>query len=266
MSMPTPALSYLVCATPRSGSTLLCETLRASGVAGNPLEHFQHFRASGQARQPREYFTGLDDPEVLGLLSKLDPPRPDPEPSADWWARILAEGTGPNGVWGGKLMWGHMWDLLERAHDLDGVGAAADLDQTLRALFGDDLRLIYVTRPDKVEQAVSLWRAVQTQTWRAGRGVSSDDARYAFAGIDHLVGQLEEHDAQWRRWFEAHGRTPLQISYDDLAADPQTAIGAVLRHLGLPADDVPAPATERQGDARSRAWAQRYRTERAAAA
>jgi LPS sulfotransferase NodH len=30
-------LAYLVCATPRSGSTLLCEMLRETGQAGRPL-------------------------------------------------------------------------------------------------------------------------------------------------------------------------------------------------------------------------------------
>lgn len=266
MPASAPARSYLVVATPRSGSTLLCETLRASGVAGNPLEHFEVFRHSSQPRQPREYFEGVEDPEVLELLSPLDPPRPDPEPPAAWWARIRAQGTTANGVWGGKLMYNHVDDLLGRARELDAVPGDADLDAALRALLGDDLRLVYVTRPDKVAQAVSLWKAVQTQTWRAGRGTPSAQARYAFAGVDHLVGQLEEQDAAWRDWFAATGRAPHIVSYDALAADPAQTIGEVLRHLGLPADDVPAPATERQGDARSAAWADRYRREREDAA
>jgi LPS sulfotransferase NodH len=261
-----PDSAYLVVATPRSGSTLLCETLRATGVAGIPLEHFEVFRHSTQPRQPREYFEGVDDPAVLGHLSALDPPRPDPEPSAAWWARILADGTTPNGVWGGKLMWGHVGDLLGRAEELDEVPPSPDLDATLTALLGDGLRLVYVTRPDKVAQAVSLWRAVQTQTWRAGRGTPADQARYSFAGIDHLVAQLEDHDAAWRAWFAQTGRTPHTVVYDDLAADPPGVVGGVLRFLGLPDDDLPAPATERQGDARSLEWADRYRTEREAAA
>jgi LPS sulfotransferase NodH len=255
-----------VCATPRSGSTLLCETLRATGVAGHPLEHFETFRHSSQPRQPREYFDGIGDRGVLGLLSPLDPPRPDPEPSEDWWARIVHEGTTPNGVWGGKLMWGHVDDLLARAADLDGVPARAGLDATLRALLGDGLRLVFVTRPDKVAQAVSLWRAVQTQSWRAGRGVPSAEARYAFAGIDHLVALLEGHEAAWRRWFAEHGHAPHVVRYDDLAADPRATVAGVLRALGLPAGDVPAPVTRRQGDERSQDWAARYRAEREAAA
>jgi len=36
----TPHTSYLICATPRSGSFLLCETLKDTGLAGNPEEYF----------------------------------------------------------------------------------------------------------------------------------------------------------------------------------------------------------------------------------
>jgi trehalose 2-sulfotransferase len=264
LDAPAP---YLVIATPRSGSTLLCETLRATGVAGNPLEHFEVFRHSTQPRQPREYFAGVEDPAVLDLLSPLDPPAPDPEPSEAWWERIRAAGATPNGVWGGKLMWNHVDDLLDRARELPAVPDNADLDAGLTALFaGADLRLIRVTRPDRVAQAVSLWRAVQTQTWRAGRGTPAADARYAFAGIDHLVAQLDEQDQAWRDWLARTGRSAHEVVYDDLAADPRAVVGAVLRHLGLPDDDVPAPATERQGDGRSAEWADRYRRDKAAAA
>jgi LPS sulfotransferase NodH len=123
-----------------------------------------------------------------------------------------------------------------------------------------------VTRPDKVAQAVSLWKAVQTQSWRAGRSTPAAEARYSLAGIDHLVRQLEDQDQAWRDWFAVTGRTPHVVSYDELAADPAATIGDVLRFLGLPAGDVPAPATERQADARSAAWADRYRREHEAAA
>lgn len=261
-SLP-PRTAYLVCATPRSGSTLLCETLRATGVAGVPLEHFEIFRHSSQPRQPREYFDDAADPSVTERLAPLDAPRADPEPSGDWWARILREGTSANGVWGGKLMWNHVPDMLDRVRDLDGL-ADADLDGALRALLGDDLLLVRVTRADKVAQAVSLWRAVQTQNWRAGRERGADEAQYVFAGIDHLVRQLTEQDAAWRTWLDETGRHALDISYDELARDVAGTVGRVLAALGLPAEELPAPATRRQADERSEAWAERYRAERAA--
>ena len=37
----TPTQAYILCATPRSGSTLLCAHLRASGVAGHPQSLFR---------------------------------------------------------------------------------------------------------------------------------------------------------------------------------------------------------------------------------
>lgn len=33
-------LSYLICATPRTGSNFLCENLQAVGVAGRPDDYF----------------------------------------------------------------------------------------------------------------------------------------------------------------------------------------------------------------------------------
>ena len=71
--------AYLVCATPRSGSTLLCEMLRDTGLAGRPLEHFEILRHSSLPRQPREYFEDLPRPELLELLPPLEPSRPDRE-------------------------------------------------------------------------------------------------------------------------------------------------------------------------------------------
>jgi LPS sulfotransferase NodH len=256
-----PEKSYLVCATPRCGSTLLCELLRSTGVAGRPLEHFEVLRHSGVPRQPREYFEGMHDFRVLDRLASLRPPRPDRdrETPSEWWERILLDGTTPNGVWGGKLMWGHVDDLVARASALLD-NRDLDLDHALTALLGD-VDLVHVTRPDKVTQAVSLWRAVQTESWRAGARPSTECAAYVFEGIDHLRRQLEAHEAAWHRFFAHHGCPVYEVSYDDLSADPRGIASEVLRALELPATDVPDPDVRRQGDDRSAAWAERYRAE-----
>jgi LPS sulfotransferase NodH len=263
-----PATAYLVCATPRSGSTLLCETLRATGVAGSPREHFEVLRHSGLPRQPREYLAGLDDRGALEPLAPLRPAAPPPaEPAEAWWARIRRAGRSPNGVWGGKLMWGHVEDLVARARELDGL-RDADLADVLHALLGRDVRFVLVRRADKVAQAVSLWRAIQTQRWRAEASgpAPRERAEYRFAAIDHLVAQLEHDEAAWQRWFRAARLRPLHLPYEQLSAEPCATVAGVLHFLGLPADDVPAPALRHQRDARSRAWVRRYRLERRVAA
>src|SRR4051794_39995083 len=100
-SMSAIERAYLICATPRSGSTLLCELLKATGVAGRPEEYFETLRATGVPRQPRPYFEDVADPAVLDLLSPGEPV--EPETAFDPAAGRRA-GTTPNGVFGAKVI------------------------------------------------------------------------------------------------------------------------------------------------------------------
>ena len=70
-SAPVPSSSYLICATPRSGSTLLCEALKGTEVAGVPEEYFEALRHSGRPRRPQEYFIGAQDRTILRHLGEL---------------------------------------------------------------------------------------------------------------------------------------------------------------------------------------------------
>lgn len=267
--------AYLVCATPRSGSTLLCETLRQTGRAGRPLEHFEKLRHSSLPRQPREYLEGVRSPEALELLAPLQPGSPSAEPAEAWWARILAEGKTENGVWGGKLMWGHVEDFLSRARELPGL-TDANLETVLRTLLGDP-QMILVTRRDKVAQAVSLWRAVQTQAWRSegagdGKVASSGEGGakprslvYNFDAINHLAVQLERDERAWIDWFTHSRVRPIEVSYDELDVAPTDTVSRVLQALGLTNASVPGPPMARQRDELSSAWSERYLQERALA-
>ncbi len=257
----TPRHAYLVCATQRSGSTVLCETLRATAVAGLPLEHFELLRHSGRPRQPREWLAGPGAPDVSALLPPLEPPaNAAPESPRRWLERIVRDGSTANGVWGGKLMWDHVDDLVARARALDGL-AGADLDGVLDALLGDVL-LVHVRRQDAVAQAVSLWRALQTGSWRSETDRPGVQIVYDHDAIAYLAGLLERHDEAWLRWFEATGRRPLTLVYEQLRDDIPGAVAQVLDALGLPAVELPPPALSRQRDDISRAWARRFRAER----
>ena len=110
--------SYLVLASQRSGSTLLVESLRATGVAGEPQEFFQYLPTTSQSPQPREWFTGVEDKSILDLLDPLDEGKPDLAPAEIWRDYIRTVGRTPNGIWGGKLMWNQTPLLLQRAGGL----------------------------------------------------------------------------------------------------------------------------------------------------
>src|SRR4051795_8940354 len=209
MTMNLAHRSYLIAATPRSGSTLLCELLAATGVAGRPAEHFEDLQANGRPRQPREYFDGVGDPAVLELLAPTEPGAPvTPDASRRRCASALREGMTPNGVFATKVMWSYLPDLL---HGLQALPQCAGLRgaAALAAAF-PGLRHVQVLRRDKGAQGVSLWTAGQTAQWRdEGDGGGQHEPEYCFRGIDHLVGQLNAQGRAGERWVDRAGVVPV---------------------------------------------------------
>ena len=255
--MPTPS-AYLVLASQRSGSTLLVESLRATGVAGEPQEFFQYLPRTSMSPQPREWFAGVEDESILRLLDPLDEGKPDLAPPEIWRDYIRTVGRTPNGVWGGKLMWNQTPLLLDRAEglpDRSGTG----LLSAIRDVVGSDPVLVHVYRPDVISQAVSFWRAVQTRVWR-GRPDPVRDARaeYHAGAIAHVVAMLRAQEEAWRAWFSDEGIAPIDVSYPVLWRNLTEVVGTVLEALGLDPRLAPAPVLERQADHRSDDWVERY--------
>lgn len=263
--LPRPERSYLVCATPRSGSTLLCQALAETGVAGRPEEYFEARRRTGVPRSPRGYFRDYTDAEELPLPDER-PPGPDYSSLRDvgdyreHLAAALTNGIGPNGVFGAKLMWMHVKDFVVLARtlpELDGAGFA----EILTTLF-PSLDYVWVCRHDDVRQAVSLWRAIQTQAWRSGEGgAGAHTPEYHFGAIHHLVSKMRSDNDAWRSWFAGQSIEPLELPYEDIATDLPGAVRAVLGRLGVDAAgaELPQPPLRRQSDELSEEWIERYR-------
>jgi LPS sulfotransferase NodH len=264
-----PMLSYLVCATPRSGSTLLCHLLDQTGIAGHPEEYFEALRHSGLPRRPHEYFDPERHANIIERLAFREMPDSEPSPNALWhpdsydryldWA--LEQGTTPNGVFGAKLMWGYLGDFSDLLRGIDGL-AGLPLPEMLGRVF-PGLRYIQITRKDKFRQAISLWKAVQTQAWRkdaAGELTHSREPHFSFRAINYLVRLLTAHDASWDAYFLGLGIEPLKVTYEDLADDPEPVIRTILESFGVPAPEhltISAPRLQIQADSLSEEWLQR---------
>lgn len=253
--------AYLVLASQRSGSTLLVESLRATGVAGEPGEFFQYLPTTSQSPQPREWFRDVDDESILRLLDPLDQGKPDLAPADIWRDYVRAAGRTPNGVWGGKLMWNQTGLLLQRAGGLSN-SSGQGLMAAIHDVVGSDPLLIHVYRPDVVSQAVSFWRAVQTRVWR-GKPDPLRDARaeYHAGAIAHLVAMLRAQEDGWRAWFAEEGIEPMEVSYPMLSGNLTEVAANILEVLGQDPRLPPAPVLERQADRRSDEWIDRYRAD-----
>lgn len=244
--------AYVLCTAPRSGSTLFCSLLAATGIAGNPKSYFHEPSVESWAAELEL------SPARRG--SELDYLRSVVEAAID-------EGTNGTGLFGLRLQ-RHSFDFFMAQLALLHPGQMSDAER-FRAAFGRT-RFIHLTRADKVAQAVSCVKAQQTGLWhRAPDGSEIErlkahqDPVYDGAALRRCHDEMVEADRQWLAWFEREGIPPLRLTYDALAADPRAVLRQALRALGLDegAADGVAVGVARLADATNRDWAQRLRSE-----
>jgi len=271
-----PRQSFLICATPRSGSTFLCEALTNTGIAGNPKEYFEALKDTGLPRRPKEYFETLEHTEIselLGDYSRLDDEYAQPlfwdsSSYADYLVKVTEEGTTANGVFGAKVMWGYFGDFIT---NLWLIPSYKDLTvPDLMSTIFPNLQYIQVTRLDKVRQAVSLWKAIQTWTWKVeeDHSLSIDRAQlphrkltFHFEAIDHLVQQIVADEVSWQQYFESSGIQPFTVVYEQLTEAYEETLFKILQYLNIPIPENLVLAERRmkkQADGLSEEWVQQY--------
>jgi len=122
---------------------------------------------------------------------------------------------------------------------------------------------VWMRRDDTTRQAVSLWKALQTQQWRkdSDEDVGGRGLRFSFAAVDHLKLRIDEHNAAWRSFFEGCGMEPLEVLYEELVADYEGTVSWLLEGIGIPVPEgfaVEAPRMRRQSDELSEEWVRLY--------
>jgi LPS sulfotransferase NodH len=244
--------------------------LKGTGVAGRPEEFFEAVRDTGLPPHPGEYLMGLARTGA-GIRDDDTPPEAPAYSSLEGIAdyrkhlqRTFAWGTTDNGVFASKLMWNQVPELQALTEGIPEYRGLEPIDLLTR-LFGDPA-YVWVTRRDKVRQAVSLWKALQTRSWRDGSGRRPSELHYRFEGINHLVELFESDDRAWGGFFAEHRIEPLVISYEDhLERDQDAAVRSVLALIGVPppAGWEAVQPMARQADALSEEWVAAYHRDRA---
>ena len=228
----------------RAGTSLLCGLLAGTGLAGRPEEYFWRDNEPDLSRRWGVAGSGF----------------------TDYLRAAIEQGTTPNGVFGAKIMFGYMPDLLGKLAALEGNQGRSDRVLLERAF--PNLRFVWIWREDVVAQAVSWSRALQTGVWYQGdtRRTATSPPRFDFEQIDGLAQQVVADREGWRRWFGAGRIEPFGVSYGELVADMVGTTRRVLAFLGIvqPQDVQIVAGTARQADALNQQWAARYRELRAA--
>jgi LPS sulfotransferase NodH len=240
-------ISYFICTNPRSGSWLLAEGLTSTGVAGQPREWFQD-----EEQRERSAEWGIDPAS--------------PDAPARYLSRVLTEATTPNGCFGAKVMYYQFPSLpqkLQRAGDTSGAPVAELLARTFPGI-----KFVWLRRRDSARQAISYYRAVQTDQWWAIEGAqrlkrpgTTDAPEFDAEAIARLEAEIVKFDRAWQTWFAENQITPFTVFYEDLADDYTRTIASVLEWLGVTGSESPAispPRLKKQADELTEQWLRRY--------
>ncbi len=235
-------ISGLIATLPRSGSWLLAEALQRTGLVGQPAEYFR--------------------PDFLTQFSR-EWNLPDGVDLRRYVARSLIRTASDNGVFTNKFHWYQFAWFMEQLRSSDRTGRT-DGDW-IDELFPDP-RWIHLTRVDKARQAISYYRASESQVWFSGdsngslRGARQPDEPH-FQQIRYLEDVLVNHESQWEAFFTENGVKPLTIVYEDFASSFAETVVSVHAHLGVSDLDESAikePRLLQQADDISEEWLERY--------
>lgn len=205
----------VVCATQRSGSSMVCEDLARTRVLGWPEEWFLPWR---------------------------------PNPDKDWQAEldaVYAKGCTPNGVFSVKIM-ANQLKAVDQCLGTFIEGGGGSHPHLLAQFSGASW--VWVRRRDTLGQAISHFLAqksgvyhVNTQKTEFRRGSSvhaerfdevvGDEVPYDFQAINKEWHILKQHDFVWEQFFAANRIDPLVIWYEDASEHP---VGSqVAEHAGF---------------------------------
>lgn len=244
--------AYVICTSPRSGSTLLCKLLAATGQAGNPKSYFHE--------------PDLDAWQIyLGLETKRFATDKDRLTALLGAAR--EKGSSGTGIFGLRLQRRSFDFLFQQLGTLHP--GKMPLAAKFEAVFGKTL-FIHLTRTDKVAQAVSFIKASQTGLWhKAPDGTELErlappgEPVYDRDQIRAQADLMESYDLFWADWFETERIDPMRITYAELSGCPQKVTGDILEKLGqdaAQAGNIEVPVAK-LSDGLNAAWIERYRAE-----
>lgn len=197
--------TYVLCSSPRCGSTYLCSLLTQTRRLGVPFEyvHFQNWaiklaRRWGLSASPE---TNLDD--YFDLVKRYR--------------------TTPNGVFGLK------------AHASQALPLASKGD--LSRLVGPESVFIHLERQNLVQQAVSLSIAGITRSYESSTPGLDVTPAYDNKSILKSLQIIQQNHNAWQRFFVLNNISPLTLVYEDVLQDPAGAVHKLGRHIGVDVSD-----------------------------
>lgn len=216
---------YAIYHTIRTGSTLLCEYLRGTGLAGNPVDfcspHAELFIPNCKYQKPM---------------------------TKEFMETLIKEYSTHNDVFGCKLQYMQYKEFIK--------------DNTLESLFPISPIKIYLTRKDKIKQTISIIKASTSGQWYSFQEARSHPLQYNKSFIEQTMNHFLQQELELQSYFERNNFETLNITYEELIQNPKKVVTNVLDYIGIeyPKDlELINPKVSKQADVINDEWEIKYK-------
>ncbi len=222
-SAAEPKLFYVICSTPRCGSTYLAREMWLTGCLGAPHEYFNFHSV------------------MLQMSARLRA-----RTLGDYSERLVRARTGPNGVFGFKLHYPDFNFLRKTSAQFQRF---------------QPMEFIVMRRAGLVEQAVSHVIAKQTGRWTSSHDATGTTV-YSRNAINRSIAMIKRNQRRWDALFRRTGTTPYRLNYEDFCRRPGDLVGKIADDLGVVLSHGKRignlPPVDRQDDPIKAEWVARY--------
>lgn len=267
--MNDPMKKLVICATQRSGSTMLCKELESTSVLGRPKEAY------------------------------INPIIDDSKSAQEFIDRIWQQGSSENGVFAVKIMQ-TQWGKVDYVHSFSQSSPSL-LEATLNELkfknakdpllssqvknfynFYKTSVWVFLRRRDHLYQAISREMANQTKVCHilntddsekiAGIGkrtsISTQDSNnynqkaiYNAPNIQRRINEIKNEEIAWLYFFDSYQIKPIELFYEDIV-DNKDYLKKLASKLdvNIPKELPPIPLVK-VGNEINEEWAKRFRSE-----
>ena len=226
--------TYFVFATPRSGSTFICDILGKTKLLGHPREH---------------------------LLADLLPAFFNTDLTFNEWIRTLVKHSfTPNGYSSTKLISHLFLEVLENYNEKPAL--VEDLLHYFKAY-----PVIYLIRSNKVRQAISLIIAKKTAVWhiKNEKQVTSSQVNLTLDDgpdeIENMMVWFKEQEKQLEDFFRKAGIVPHVYFYEDFSDELKSPAiyKEIAQYLNVSfPDEIPEPNYSVMSDEHNEALVRNY--------
>ncbi|MGD2028105.1 MAG: Stf0 family sulfotransferase, partial [Anaerolineales bacterium] len=184
------------------------------------------------------------------------------------YLRQAIESLTVNHVFGMKTNWRQFKTFMGILREIVGKEGEAFTDFELIEVFFPDIKYLFLKRRNKIKQAISFSKGMQTGIWKATPEelkIYQDyvlPPRYDRFHIECCLDEILAMDEGWEQFLASYPGEYMKIWYEDLAEEFTKGMLEIYKYLGVdPNLKEPEPVTKKLANKQSEDWYQKFTNE-----